>query len=248
MKIFLSATLFVLYAVVLFSQNEPSYKDMIILKNGSKLYGSIIDYRVGGEVKLRLENGSLLTFTDDVVSKIEIYSPTSKNTRPFNIESNTIYHAFGIKLIPGSNIYSDNPRLGMGLEYSLGYRFNNYASLGGGAGAEYFNYGFNEFFFPVFMDYMTFLRKSPISPFLRLQAGYGLLHTNSDNIIDKAGGLMFNPAFGFKFQGGYGINFTLDINFKYQEAKFTYRGQWGNQIYNRDVTFQRLLLRFGIIF
>ena len=72
MKIFLSATLFVLYAVVLFSQNEPGYKDMIILKNGSKLYGSIIDYRVGGEVKLRLENGSLLTFTDNVVSKKEI--------------------------------------------------------------------------------------------------------------------------------------------------------------------------------
>lgn len=244
----LSSALFVLFALTLFSQNEMHYKDLIILKNGSKLYGSIIDYKIGGELKLKLENGSILTFSEEVVTKIEIYSQEQKSKREYTLKPNTFYNSFGIKLIPGSNIYSDNPRLGMGLDYSFGYRVNDYASLGCGAGAEYFNYGFNEFFFPFFMDFFSFLRKSPISPFFRFQGGYGLLFTNSDNIIDKAGGLMINPAFGFKFQGSYDINYTLDINFKYQEAKFTYRGQWGNQIYNRDVTFQRLLLRFGIIF
>ena len=248
MKSILLVITCIFFTFNLFSQNEPSYKDLIILKNGSKLFGSIIEYKVGGEVKLMLENGSIVAFNDEAISKIDIYSPTSRSKREYTFESKIFYNLFGIKIIPGSNIYSDNPRLGMGLEYTFGYRFNNFASLGGGMGAEYFNYGFNEFFFPVYMDFMTFLRKSPVSPFLRFQIGYGLLHTNSESIIDKAGGLMLNPAFGFKFQGGYGINYTLDINFKYQDAKFTYRGQWGNQIFNRDVSFQRLLLRFGIIF
>lgn len=248
MKKFLSASICIFFAFSLLSQSETSYKDLIVLKNGSKLYGSLIEYKVGGDLKLRLENGSILTFNDESVSKVEIYNSSSKFKRDYAFESNTFYNVFGIKIIPGSNIDTGSPRLGMGLEYGLVFRFNNYASLGGGVAAEYYNYGFNEFFFPVYMDFMSFLKKSPVSPFLRLQAGYGLLHTNSDNIIDKAGGLMLNPAFGFKLQGSYGINYTLDVNFKYQDAKFTYRGQWGNQIFNRDVSFQRLLLRFGIIF
>ena len=98
------------------------------------------------------------------------------------------------------------------------------------------------------MDFTSFFKKSPVSPFFRLQGGYSMLYTNSDNVIDKSGGIMMNPAFGLKIQGAYGINYTFDINFKYQEAKFTYRGQWGNQIFNREVKFQRLLFRFGMFF
>jgi hypothetical protein len=248
MKRIITAIFFVLIAFTLYSQNRDTYNDLIVLKNGSKLYGSIIDYRVGGQVQIKLENGSILTFNDDVVTKIEIAGKNTKAEREYQFSTSTIYHNFGIKIIPGNDVISDEPRYGTGLEYNIGYRFSNLALLGGGIAAEYFNYGFNEFFFPVYMDFTSFFRKSPVSPFFRLQGGYSMLYTNSDNVIDKTGGIMINPALGIKFQGNYGINYTLDVNFKYQQAKFTYLGTWGNQVFNREVNFQRLLLRFGMLF
>ena len=69
MKRIITAIFFVLIALTLYSQNRDTYNDLIELKNGSKLYGSIIDYRVGGQVQIKLENGSILTFNDDVVTK-----------------------------------------------------------------------------------------------------------------------------------------------------------------------------------
>lgn len=248
MKRIITAIFLVLIALTLYSQSREIFDDLIVLKNGSKIYGSIIDYRVGGQVQIKLENGSILSFNDDVVTKIEIAGKKSEHEKEFSLKINTIYHNFGIKLISGKNVFSDEARNGSGIEYNLGYRFSNFASLGGGIAAEYFNYGFEEFFIPVYMDFTSFFKKSPVSPFFKLQGGYSMLFTNSDYVIDKTGGIMLNPAFGIKFQGNYGINYTFDVNFKYQKAKFTYKGEWGNQIFNREVNFQRLMIRVGILF
>jgi hypothetical protein len=231
-----------------YSQIAPLYKDLIELKSGMKFYGSLLEYNDGGQVKLKLANGSILIFEDSTVSQIEIYNPKVKRTEEYSLKNNVFYSYLNVKIIGAGTNLDELVKSGLGLEYSLGYRFNNYASMGLGTGVESYNYGFEEYFIPLYVDFISILKEQIVSPFIHIQGGYSMLIAKSDNVIDAAGGIMFNPAIGLKFQGNYNLNYTFDINFKYQDAQFTYRNTWGNQIYNRDVSLMRLMFRFGLMF
>lgn len=249
MKKIIFIVFFVLNNILLiYSQPTTSYKDMIQLKNGSTLYGSLLEYNIGGQVKLQLLNGSILTFEENIIDRIEIFNPKSKKTEEYNLKNNVFYSYLNVKIIGAGSNLDELVESGLGLDAAIGYRFNNYASLGIGSGVESYNYGFGELIVPLYIDYITIFRKQNVSPFFRIQSGYSLVYTGSDNVIDAAGGAMLNPAFGLKFQGNYNLNYTFDINFKYQNAKFTYRSTWGNQIFNRDVSLMRLMFRFGLMF
>ncbi len=241
--------------VQLNAQNKEYYKDIVYLKNESKIIGQLLDYKIGEKVEIKLSTGQILTFPDNVVKKIEIYSPDIEvKEKPFNdykFKDKVFYNNFGVKIISGASSSRNNNiyRNGFALEYSLGYRYNNYFSVGLGTAVENFNYGLGELFFPVYFDYFSFYRKSRISPFVRLHAGYGFVSTTRDNVIDSEGGITFSPAFGIKYPGLGNLSYMFDINFKYQKANFVYTlNDWNPQILYRDVVFRRISFRFSIMF
>lgn len=248
-KIFTILTI-VLFTLQLNAQNKELYKDKVSLVNGSILYGQILNYKIGDKVELKLLNGSILNFEDTFVKKIEIYSPGSnKEKKEYNFKSNTIYSYFGFKIMPGNYENLNVPKSGIGIDYSLGYRTNEYVSIGVGVSVETYNYGFGEFLIPIYLDYISFLKKKNISPFLRLQAGYGFVYSTGDNVIDSNGGLMVNPAIGIRFTGNSDVNYSFDLNFKYQKANFVVNTtNWRSQISYIDIIFRRLSFRFGVLF
>jgi hypothetical protein len=213
-----------------------------------KFYGSLLEYNVGGKLRLKLANGNILIFDDTTVSQIEIYSPRVKSPKEYSLKNNVFFHYLTMKLIGTGSDLSGLLKSGLGMEYAIGYRFSNYVSLGLGLGVESYNYGYGEFFFPFYVDFISIRKEQIVSPFIRIQGGYSMIKATANNVIDAAGGVMFNPAIGLKFQGSYNLNYTFDINFKFQDAKFTYRSTWGNQIFNRDVSLMRLMFRFGLMF
>lgn len=249
MKYIATALIAMFLITGMYAQTESEYRDLVVLKNGSKLYGSLIDYKPGEALVLKLKNGSVLSFNDDYITKVEVYSGTVKSKTEYSFNTGAIYHSLGLKSIPGGSRYQEYPSLGLGFQYSIGYSFSNLFFLGAGLGVDHYNYGFDEVFFPVFIDFSSYFRKKPVSPFIRFQGGYSMIYSKNENLIDKAGGLMMNPAIGLKFQGKYGINYLFDIGLKYQDAKFTFFDQWrwGGTV-NRELTFLRTTLRFGILF
>lgn len=249
--------LLMLFSIVqLNAQNKEYYKDVVYLKNESKIYGQLLDYKIGDKVQIKLSTGQILTFPDNVVQKIEIYSPEeakNKNKRilDYKFKDGVFYNDFGIKMISGASSTEDRNifRNGFGIEYSMGYRYNNYFSVGLGTAIETYNYGLGELFIPVYFDFYSFYRKSRISPYFKFQIGYGFVNTNKDNVIDSEGGIMFNPAFGIKYPGNGSLNYMFDIGYKYQKAYFVYTlNSWNPQIAYRDVVFRRIAFRFSIIF
>lgn len=233
-----------------YAQTEPEYKDLIILKNGSQIYGELIDYQAGESVVVKLKNGSVLSFGEDFVTRVEVYAGKEKHKTEYSFKTHEVYHGFNVNTMPGGNKYQDYPTLGFGMQYSAGYSFSNFAIVGAGLGIDYYDYGFDEIFFPFFIDFSAFIRKKPNSPFARFQLGYSTVYSKNENLIDKAGGFMMSPSFGLKFQGKYGINYLFDIGLKYQGAKFTFSDQWwwNSAVVNRDIKLIRTTLRFGILF
>jgi len=234
------------------AQTEPEYRDLVVLKNGSKIFGELIDYQVGQSVIVKLKNGSVLTFNEDFVTHVEVYTGKEKHKSEYSFKTSDVYHGLSISTMPGGSRYQDYPALGFGVQYSAVYSFSNLAILGAGLGIDYYDYGFDEIFFPFFLDFSSYMIKKPVSPFFRFQGGYSMIYSKNENLIDKTGGLMMNPAVGLKLQGKYGINYMFDIGFKFQDAKFTYRNNvgwwWPPGIVNREMRFIRTTLRFGILF
>lgn len=255
MKRIIIFLLLIFTLVQLNAQNKEYYKDVVYLKNDSKIYGQILDYKIGEKVEIKLSSGQILTFSDKIVRKIEMYSPESEiNSRRlinYEFKDRVFYNDFGIKLIAGASSTRDRVinNNGFGLEYNFGYRYNNSFSAGLGVAFENYNYGLGELFFPLYFNFLSFYKKSQISPFFKLQLGYGLVSTKRDIVIDSNGGIMINPAFGIKFPGQDNINYMFDINFKYQKANFVYTlNDWTPQILYRDIIFRRIAFRFSIMF
>lgn len=249
MKIIQTLSIIFILIFQLNAQVENSFRDKVILKNGSILYGQLIDYSIGDQVKLKLSNGQILTFGDKNVKKIVINSPDSDMEEEREYKSNTVYNFVSFNYIPGNNEDFDLVNSGLGLDYSAGYRFNNYISLGAGIGVETYNYGLREFFIPIHVDFLSILKKNKVSPFFRFQGGYGFVKATSDKVIDSNGGLMLNPAFGIIFLQKNNTGFTIDMNFKFQRANFVINSSnWNSQISYRDIDLMRLCLRFGVLF
>jgi len=230
------------------AQNNYKYRDKLILKNGNKIIGQLIDYKYGDKITIQLISGSTLIFPDSIIEKLETFS--SKPEKNYNFKPKGIYYYFGFNFIPNGGSEFSIPSSGLGVEFATGYRFNQYFSTGLGFGVETFNEGFGEFFFPVYIDFISFLKKSYVSPFIRLQAGYSFIKTTNEYISESNGGVLLNPAFGIRFSAKKSVDYTLDVNFKYQKANFVYHqtNRWNPITSYRDVIFRRFSLRFGILF
>jgi hypothetical protein len=60
---------------------------------------------------------------------------------------------------------------------------------------------------------------------------------------------MINPALGIRFTGDSDVNYTFDLNFKYQKANFVVNSSnWRFQISYIDIIFRRFSIRFGVLF
>jgi len=221
---------------------DKNLTDRIILKNGSIINGQLLDYNYGRTVKFQIENGGILSFPDSVVRKVETnYKKTMKYKS--KLDEKGFYCYIGFKYLPGASEYYYKNSNGLGIDYTLGYKSNDNYAIGIGVSLENYNYGYDAFFVPVYLDFMSYSPHENVSPFIRFQSGYGFVHAPKDKATKSTGGLMLNPAFGLRFFG----NYTLDFNFKYQKATFETRIDNINKR-TKDIVFRRFSIRFGVIF
>lgn len=257
-KIFI--LLFILISISSYSQNNEVYKDKIILKNGYVFVGMLIDYNPGQNVNLKLKNGNTITLNEDEVKNIIMYDENSsdndkkhkKKTKiEYSFKSNTFYNNIDLTIIPSSNTnrYNESINPGIGINYTLGYRYNNFVNIGLGTGLHNYYYGFDEVFIPFYFDYQSYLLKEKVAPYIRFQGGYSTLVSSDSELLDKSGGAFYTAALGFKFQKTKKLNFTMDFAFQSQHSQFVYFNYWTtSSTTTREVIFKKIVLRFGLLF
>ncbi len=241
---------FVLWACIipLQAQTNQTFKDKIVLEDGSVLVGSIQDYSDEGVVVL-LSNGKTLKFRKDRIEKVKMYQGSSKIN---GFTSPSWYHHANFSIQAGNNGNRNEYRIGSSFSYSTGYRFSQYLSLGLGAGWDTYSIGSKEYFVPIYADITSFLTKSYSSPFFRLQAGASFSVVDNEAIVEHNGGWFLYPSFGWRLNGSEDLNYTLDFGFKMQKAHYLYIDVWGwggpPRTREQDILFRRFSLRFGILF
>ena len=232
-------------------------RDVVYLKNGSVLRGTIVLQDPGKLVKLRTSDNSLWVFKIDQIDSI---------TRPvpIKIALKTGYVNLTEMGVLAGN-FSNATRAPFTLLNISNWNFSNGFATGIGVGVEFSN----ETYLPVVADVRYYLRDKRPLPFVSFQAGYsipmggsyaqtmyaindirmspviypGPIPPTTNDPIKAKGGFLFNPAVGI--QTPINDNLALTFSAGYRWMRYHYAR---SDNYQLDIDFNRLSLKVGLLF
>lgn len=237
--------------------------DVVYLKDGSVLKGLIVNYEQGATLTFELQNGEKILVQDAEIAKIvqDVREPKansydelingSKKAKPkeqvYEFKERGFYNAMMLGSL--NTRAASEFRMGLSFHNVSGFQFSRWLGIGLGLGVETYGTDDDEVIYPVFAEFRGYLSKKIKAPYYSFGAGYGFMTTNEKEFITEArGGWMLHPAIGIRFSAKKRTNLTADIGYKFQKAYFRRDFNFTGDIEIRDVLYQRLVIRVGLLF
>ena len=191
------------------SLSAQKMQEVIYLKNGSIIKGTVIEQVPNEFVKIRTRDGSIYVYPIAEVVKITKESSSDRFSRVSDTHG---YKAFvDFALTAAGGVYDVRAEF----VTSHGYRIDPYIYAGMGVGLHY--YRGSRVLIPVFVDGRVSFLDGPISPFINLRTGY------SFKVSEKMeGGFYISPMFGVRFVIGESIALNLAAGYSFQNIKVDY--------------------------
>lgn len=258
--------------------NAQSGRDVVYLKNGSVIKGSIMEMIPEGNIKIKTSDGSIFVFKMEEVEKTEkIEAPKFTSQEPTvtvtsNDKSTSGYEGPFIiarvgPILNGLGVFSsDDEAINISGGVITGFQFNKNMSVG--IGIETNNYSFTENqnssirTYPIFMDARFYIAKKTAQPMFSLQFGYALAGDASVNINNSSGfmyqdfvpqsnkgGAFLAACFGVKIKATNTISLMMDGGFALQSLKGVRNNYNSPDIWTpTTTTVASLRMNFGVAF
>ena len=230
----------------LFPLSAQKTKDVLYLKNGSTIYGKLMEVS-DNQYKIQISDGSVFIFSAPDVEKFvnEQYQFNSRKKS-----------GLGFALEAGVLIGSQSST------YRSPFSFNVLANVtsktkniyGFGSGVEYLG----QPFMPIFFEYKHLFSTKKTTPFMFFRGG-SLFHLNGD--ADNNDVVTYNPyETKFDYRGGgtftigTGISWAYDdcetyLSFAYRNAHTSYsQKEYNSQAITYRSSYNRLEIKFGFRF
>lgn len=243
--------------------------DVVYLKDGTAYWGKIVKTEPAQKVYIQLAGGSTIAIDEKDIDRIvrddaKVEPKPQPKPKPENVKKHPVKstkekspYAFkekGFYNVPmiGINFARTASRdvVGLGLQYSAGYQINRWLGLGGALGLDFYSLNGGERILPLMGDIRGYFSKKKVSPYYAINGGYGFALINKqDNITRAEGGWMIHPSFGFRLNGKEGgVSTLVDFGYRFQKAHFYKDFEFNGDKEERVLTYQRLMVRMGIIF
>ncbi len=214
MKKYLALLLFALITTVSFGQSN--YQDVVYLKNGSIIRGTIIEQVPNKSIKIETADRSVFVYQMDEIEKLTkevIQGKSGGSLSNSGLQS-------GYKGIVELGYQIGTGDYGMDrlkLNIINGYQINPYFSLGFGTGLRYY-FDAEAALIPVFADFRANFMNNKISPYLSLGVGYSFDATNDFEGV----GFLLNPTVGVSFKVSDKSAMNVGLGYEMQKMKFFY--------------------------
>jgi len=198
--------------------------DLIQLKNGSRISGTITERQIEAYVKIMTEDGHELVISMDDIEKIEKLDikpnvQLGKPGRKKDIKKRGFESLLGFSasITPLYYLYhNEDQTFSVGFNWVNGYRFAGKYFVG--LGVSYERYENKVVTLPVYLDFqMTFLNFF-VSPLVSFSSGYAL-GWNDDLDGNDNGGVMLMPSIGAKFSFSRHAGLIVRFGYKMQQMK-----------------------------
>ncbi len=257
MKSFYTCTIFILAffaSHTLISQaSQKQVVDVVWLKDGSRLTGTIIKWEYERGLEFQLSTGAVVVIPKKDIHKVlqDTQMPDDhglsrrdepREPRPYAFKEKGWYQN-------SSGFINVSYSGGAGIHHAMGYRFNRLLGVGLGTGIESHDFSSIRNIVPVYAEARGFLIPQKISPYYALKIGYGIaLKDGSRGTTRAVGGFHFSPEFGVRFGGG-DVSYYLGVEYKIQNATFTTDGfDFGGVKFTDKISYRRVELRTGLLF
>lgn len=219
MKKYLALLLFALITTVSFGQSN--YQDVVYLKNGSIIRGTIIEQVPNKSIKIETADRSVFVYQMDEIEKLTkevIQGKSGGSLSNSGLQS-------GYKGIVELGYQIGTGDYGMDrlkLNIINGYQINPYFSLGFGTGLRYY-FDADAALIPLFADFRANFMDNKISPYLSLGVGYSFDATNGFEGV----GFLLNPTVGVSFKVSDKSAMNVGLGYEMQKMDFYYGGYYG---------------------
>jgi hypothetical protein len=232
----------ILLFITVLQSSGQKVKDVIYLKNGSMIYGTLIEIS-NNQYKLKGSDGSIFIYSSDEVDRYAKEAPEFAGRKKAGM---TFALEAGLLVGAQTNEY----KAPFSFNVIAGYTIEKKNSLGIGSGAEFLE----KSFIPLFFEYRYTMRDRRVSPFLFLRSGI-LMHVGSDDDTDNT-----NYDIKQDYKGGASLTFGTGLSWASEEVEtylsFAYRYAQTSYVqkeYNQqEVTYEnnynRLEVKFGFRF
>ncbi|MEI6822050.1 MAG: hypothetical protein WCL51_08935 [Bacteroidota bacterium] len=195
---------------------QISNEDVLYLKNGDIIRGTVKRQYNNQELKIKQSDGSITTYNADSIAKRTITIDDSTYNIPI-IDSN-LSHQSGIKgtldFNYGKGIGKYRDDASIGAAFIIDYQFDKIYYIGAGMGIDVYS---QVTFVPIFVDLrMNLSNSTKVTTFCAVEAGYSL-----GSGYNK-GGIVFNPSIGVKYYLSHTSSINLSLGFKAQENEIYY--------------------------
>lgn len=211
MKKLVTLLCMLLFAIAVNAQNN--YQEVVYLKNGSVIRGTIIEFVPGASIKIK-SAGNVFFYKIEEIEKItrEIPEKGSGGTTGdygFKPKGFGASYEMGLISFPASDFTA------FSMVLINGYRFSPHFFMGLGLGAEVAS-GFVSV--PAYLDFRAYFLKSRVTPYFDLGAGY-----NMWSVGKLYHGFMISPAFGVRLALTQKVGMGLNLGYKYVGIPLTNR-------------------------
>jgi len=250
-------TLF-LTVILFFSSNaQKQMQDVLYLKNGSILHGTITKIKASESITLRSNCGDIWVIAQSDIKKIEKEEITQKpkvlnSNAEISYKRKGLYSNIGIGFLFGGNLESPFPPLS--LMFVNGYQFVWGGAIGAGLGVQLLN----EVYMPAILELKYTFNNNRVSHFINFQGGYAVsleapdpydydYYTYYDTDLESKGGFIINPGIGIKLNFNNRNALSFGIGYQYMQVYHTYKEYNGQEI-DRTIKYNRISLNFGYHF
>ena len=238
-------TLLLAITLPLRSHAQTNYEDVVYLKNGSIIHGTIIEQVPNEMLKIQTKDKNIFVYRIDEILKItkeEVPGAPSRSARMksamtqerkksgyTNIteltfaksfeNTTTVYNYGQNSYYEDSHFDEINNNPSVGIQSINGYQFSPYLSAGLGLGVNVYT---GVVLMPVFIGVRANFMDKRVTPFLALDAGFAYSRKEligGSLASDDKGGLMVCPAAGVKFFVIPKMALNLSLGFRYQEIE-----------------------------
>ncbi len=227
--------------------------DIVWLKDGSQLSGTILKWELAIGMEFQLSTGAIIIIPKVDINRVNQDTPFVhsfgrdrsvyvRSPREYRFKEEGWYQNT-------SGFLNFSPKGGAGLHHVIGYRFNRLLGVGLGAGVETHDFNWVRNIIPVFAEVRGFLLPKKISPYYAFKIGYGFaLRDQLSGTTEAKGGFHISPEIGVRFGSG-DVSYYLGMEYKIQNATFTNNDNFfGGGRATEKVSYRRMELRTGLLF
>lgn len=224
----------------IFAQAQRKTQDVLYLKNGSVIRGSLQEMSSTGKISIQTADKSLWVYEQD-----EILRMAKEDVAGFTMPEKGYFIIADLGLFAGRNDFYT--RLNPSLHVVNGYQFNKRWMAGIGIGLDRFEY---RGYAPLFGEGRFLVLNKQTSPVLSARAGWAIPTYNEFVNGERLykGGLSLGGSIGITRYIGSKTGIQASVGYNYQETKFTNPWWWGEGKSTTYTRYHSLEVRFGFLF